>query len=158
MWNVAITRARSTLCVVGHQEFWAQQAGAVGDVLDAADSISLPPEEAAGYDAADRIGEALARTDVSYRLDVRIGGYGCDVLLDRPAGQIALLVDAGGGGRRLRQLLQRARALERTGVSRALRLPAWRCLDHPDQLVASLTGAQSPPSQRENRCFPSSAG
>jgi hypothetical protein len=145
LWNVAITRAKSMLYVVGDRTYWEAEGKvrALRDLALAADGLfrsrsAANPEG----DGVDHLGQALMESGVGYQVNAEVDGYPCDILLGEAGDRIALLIDSAGGwpepGRHLRQVLQQCDLLLKAGASRAIRVPAWRCISRPDQVVAFI--------------------
>ncbi|BCL15866.1 caspase, EACC1-associated type [Micromonospora sagamiensis] len=138
LWNVAITRARSQLVVVGDRSWWSTQRGllkalAVGpDVAGAAlDATRMP---------ADRLHRALRGAGLAVRRDVSVAGWTVDLVVRLAEVELAVVVDDPAGdadGRGLRKVL--ARLGITGGPMPARRVPAWRCLAEPEQVAAELT-------------------
>jgi hypothetical protein len=150
LWNVAITRARSHLIVVGDLDFWRGRSGVVGTLADIADdngvilSRTTPSAAGGGQQAADILHRQLEKTQppVEYRRDTVRDGYSCDFLLNPSADPVALLLDDGHGeqdpARHLRLQLELCNRLAGTGVRHASRVPAWRALWDPDEVLHGL--------------------
>jgi hypothetical protein len=140
LWNVAITRARSHLIVVGDLDFWRGRPGVVGALADLAegDEATIIRRSASTADggrcAADMLHRQLeqAQPPVNYRRDAIQHGYRCDFLIDSSTEAVALLVDYGHGeqepARHLRLQLEQRDRLAATGVRHAIRVPAWRAI------------------------------
>ncbi|WP_323747011.1 caspase, EACC1-associated type [Catenulispora pinisilvae] len=143
LWNVAITRARAHLLVVGHGDFW-QRHGALGGKLWARINAFTT------QDAPWPHGEELR--NLLYRQLQRVGAKHIDlgttrqgivldatfVLADQP---IAVMLDTGGQadqdcGRYLRRQLVRAQ-ISAAGDT-AVRLPAWRVYADDAQFLSAL--------------------
>lgn len=138
LWNVAITRARSQLVVVGDRSWWSGQRGllaalAVGDV---------PPREASRTTtqrAADRLHAALRASGLKIRRDAAVAGRTFELLVAGPAATTAVLVDNPAGdpsGRGLRKVLSVVDI--GAGDAEVVRAPLWRCLAAPDEVAAEL--------------------
>jgi hypothetical protein len=150
LWNVAITRARSHLIVVGDVDFWRGRPGVIGALADLAegDEAIIIRRSASTADGAQRAADMLhrqleqAQPPVSYRRDAIQHGYRCDFLIDSSAEASALLLDYGHGelepARHLRLQLERRDRLEATGVRRAIRVPVWRALLDPERVLSEL--------------------
>ncbi|MEU4615316.1 caspase, EACC1-associated type [Streptomyces umbrinus] len=132
LWNVAITRARSHLIVVGDRDFWSVRAGMPHALLDAAeDKAALSPFGAESGQQHELIGDRLQlllTDEISGALldrNVTTDGYPCDFDVRRGTGAAQVQLDHGASAgvevaRHLRLALSRA-ALLPNGV----RLPAW---------------------------------
>ncbi|HWS38625.1 MAG TPA: AAA domain-containing protein [Actinoplanes sp.] len=142
LWNVAITRARSQLVVVGDQSWWSAQRGLLAAVAQGTGA------DAAGHgrpeEAADELHAALRGTGLTVRRNVAVQATTFDLLVSGPAGEIAVLIDDPAGdpdGRAFRKILAR---LDVTGEERTvLRVPVWRCLAQPADVAAELATALS---------------
>lgn len=147
LWNVAITRARCALYAVGHRAFWSRQQGPLREVMRAADGEPEPTgPPPGGADAKQGLYRELELAGVDFRAAPLYEGYQCDAVLDTPQGSLVVLIDhadAGNDadeepGRAARQLLNRCAVLQQAGAAEAVRVPAWRCIDEPEQVVAEL--------------------
>jgi hypothetical protein len=151
LWNVAITRARSHLIVVGDLDFWHGRSGVVGALADLAEgdeasSMRTSPSTAdGGRRAADMLQRQLEETQppVTFWRDAIRDGYRCDFLIDSSKEAVALLVDYGHGeldpARHLRLQLEQRDRVAATGVRHAIRVPAWRALLDPERALRELT-------------------
>lgn len=139
LWNVAITRARSHLVLVGNREVW-RRLGPIGPVLVAAaeqtrsgagsriaaDGDDLAVELFDWLTTAHPHGRVtLAEVLCGYRVDavVRDGRLGRPILLDR--GFAADMPPC----RHLRRQFELTRLITSDGGTEAIRLPAWRLFD-----------------------------
>ncbi len=144
LWNVAITRARAHLVVVGNRSFWQGRAGIVGalEETEARDGsvgrLLLATEDPAG-DALHRL---LERLSVPMQRDALRDGYTCDFLLDLAEQQIGVVLDRGSEqmapDRHLRLQLDRCDRLRSTGLSAVERIPAWQVHEDPDGVIHTL--------------------
>ncbi|MFJ4102263.1 caspase, EACC1-associated type [Amycolatopsis japonica] len=131
LWNVAITRARSTLVLVGDRDVW-QGIGEIDDVLDAADA-NAPNRQFAPVldDLPLRLYERLTRDPQNQvELSVVRNGYHADAVVRTGTAETPVLLDRGPAtdaspGRHLRLQFARTRLLG----SNARRVPAWQLLD-----------------------------
>jgi hypothetical protein len=138
LWNVAITRGKAHLIIVGDQSWWAAQRGmlagiAVGGQEDGSGDSRPTP-------AADALHAAAMAAGLAVRRDVLLGGHRYDLVLAGQAGQLAVLVDDPLGdpdGRSLRTVLARLDLASRGCTVR--RVPAWRCLAEPETVISELT-------------------
>jgi hypothetical protein len=147
LWNVAITRARSHLIIVGDLDFWRGRSGVVGTLANVADEDGAIPARTSPSTAdgrrraADLLHRQLEKTQppIEYRRDVVRDGYSCDFLLNPSADPVALLLDDGYGdrdpARHLRLQLEFCNRFAGTGVRHASRVPAWRALWDPDRVL-----------------------
>ncbi|GAA1540819.1 hypothetical protein GCM10009678_24100 [Actinomadura kijaniata] len=131
LWNVAITRARAGLVIVGDREWWSGQRGLL-TTLATAGERSDAASDPARTEAADRLHAELSGRGATVRRSATVGGQRCDLLVE--AGErIAVFLDMADeytSGRTLRQALARIDLVEGQGV-RAVRIPGWRCLAEP---------------------------
>ncbi|SOB89032.1 caspase, EACC1-associated type [Streptomyces sp. 1331.2] len=144
LWNVAITRARSHLIVVGNADLW-QQRGGVGTALFRAATAASPP----GPSEHDGHGELIKRLytrlsappGATVELDAVVNGHRADAVVRNGQDRIAVLLDPGhddadDAARHLRLMLRRRQLLDVEGGRAAERVPAWRLFDmatRPDQ-------------------------
>ncbi|KIR65324.1 caspase, EACC1-associated type [Micromonospora haikouensis] len=140
LWNVAITRARSQLVVVGDRSWWSGQRGLLTALALAGDAADTQPD--AGNVPADRLHRALRNAGLTVRRDVPVAGQPVDLVVRREDAELAVVVDDPAGdpdGRVLRKVLAR---LDITGGSGPVRrVPAWRCLAEPERVAAELADA-----------------
>ncbi|MEU6698841.1 AAA domain-containing protein [Pseudonocardia sp. NPDC046786] len=127
LWNVAITRARSELVVVGDLEHWQARGGVGADLASASEShagVGIVPTE----DWQRRLHRSLITKHADVELGVPRYGYRADaVVTTRDGRDRAVLLDTGAGvrphpGEHLQMMLRR------TELVGADRLPAWRIL------------------------------
>jgi len=139
LWNVAITRARAHLFVVGDASFWSQRDGLGRRLLDELGTpaaLARPwPHGAVMRDLLfDRL-TADARAEGGVELSVPCSGYTADAVVSAKEGSAAVLLDTGVSGavepdRHLRVHLRRAELLADPAAARgAIRVPAWRLYD-----------------------------
>ncbi|MGK5678449.1 caspase, EACC1-associated type [Actinoplanes sp. URMC 104] len=139
LWNVAITRARSQLIVVGDRSWWSGQRGLLASL-----AVATPPATGAelGTRPSDRLVGGLRKAGLSVGWDTPLRGYPVDLTVRDGAKQLAVLIDDPAGdpdGRALRRILARLEILATTTEVR--RIPAWRCFAEPDRVVAELRAA-----------------
>jgi hypothetical protein len=153
LWNVAITRARAHLVVIGDRDFWRGRAGIVGE-LERETSGELgfrgPPD--AGLDTT---GDALHRVleqrfPTSFDRDATVDGYYCDFRIDCPANgdghgpvdSVAIILDRGAGridpARHLRLQFERCDRLRAAGMSAVYRVPAWQIHTEPHRVISAF--------------------
>ncbi|MGH3946059.1 MAG: DEAD/DEAH box helicase [Pseudonocardiaceae bacterium] len=145
LWNVAITRARSQLVVVGDHQWWASQQGLLTEL--ARGSATGETSTIATHSAADWLHDALRRGGVPVERDVMMAGRRYDILTGGPAASVALVVDDPEGdadGRGLRKVLAWIDVAASTMTVR--RVPAWRCYAESDLIVTEL--AHEEPTRR----------
>ena len=144
LWNVAITRARSRMIVVGDRRWWAAQSGMLAELASA--PAGLLARNRPDSPTTDSIAAALLRAGQTPERDVTLAGQSCEFLVRRPEGDIALMLDAPGvaDGHGLRRRLRRVDAAQRTGT-RVLRVPVWRAQADPADVARDLLGKQPGP-------------
>ncbi|WP_433161451.1 caspase, EACC1-associated type [Kribbella sp. CA-247076] len=133
LWNVAITRARSQLIVVGDRDWWSAQRGLLQTLLHE-DTESASTDRP--VKAIDNLQAAVRRAGRTVARDVRAGGHRYDLVVDDA---VILQVDDPVGdadGRELRKLLAWL-DIGSTGLP-IRRVPVWRCYHEPDSVVAEL--------------------
>ncbi|MBF8192488.1 caspase family protein [Nonomuraea sp. K274] len=123
IWNVAITRARSLLIVVGDEALWGKRGGVAAGLLQAARGISGD-----GQPGPDELLLRLYQrvTGDTVSLDGIVRGHPVDVLVKRDEVTSAMLLDRGAPVERspalhLEMMLRRRRLLDP-----AVRVPAWQ--------------------------------
>jgi hypothetical protein len=145
LWNVAITRARAHLIVIGHRGYWTNIGGLGRRLVELAAPAPDRPS------STDDLVPGIPDDVVLERLESKTGGeahravptagYVADVMLVRGERRIAFMVDRAPaesepGDRHLRLQLVRTSLLAspQDGIG-AERLPAWRLFDdewHPN--------------------------
>ncbi|GAB7038021.1 MULTISPECIES: AAA domain-containing protein [Catenuloplanes] len=140
LWNVAITRARSQLIVVGDRSWWSGQRGLIA-------ALAGPPSpvSAAGLDTGprpvDRLVPVLRSAGLTVEWGTPLPGYPVDLTLTGNS-DLAVVIDDPEGdpdGRALRRTLARLDVI--AGTAEVRRVPAWRCIAEPDQVTAELREA-----------------
>ncbi|ALG12507.1 caspase, EACC1-associated type [Kibdelosporangium phytohabitans] len=134
LWNVAITRAKSHLIVVGHPDFWGGQTGVGRILVDAAASASRQQATDLELDPLLlRLHEQLS-SRVECRLHEVVSGHVADAVVVDPSGTSTILLDRGyedtDPARHLRLQYERKRLLAQPDQP-ARRMPAWRLFDQP---------------------------
>ncbi|MFI5608575.1 AAA domain-containing protein [Amycolatopsis sp. NPDC051903] len=134
LWNVAITRARSHLIVVGDRETWRIRGG-VGEALStAAEGASVQPLPTDSNPLDALLHQWLTRrASGTVSLAERRNGYVADAIVGTGSLERAVVLDHGYNGHRaphhhLRLQLERTKLL-RTTTTDASRLPAWRLFE-----------------------------
>jgi len=138
LWNVAITRAKALLVIVGDQSWWTAQHGMLARIATGSVDNGRLGERPAR--AADALHSAARAAGLAVRRDVPIVGHRCDLVLTAGAQQLAVVVDDPAGsadGRSLRTLLARLDVANRSCPVR--RVPAWRCFAEPEAVISELT-------------------
>lgn len=125
LWNVAISRARAHLLVVGNQQFWATRTGLGADLAAA----GAPAGEEAYDPVLQRLYDHLTGDTGAVTLGATVNGHRCDALVD---GRTAVLLDRSTAdadlARHLRLQYQRLAVLTDDNT-RAVRVPAWTLYD-----------------------------
>jgi hypothetical protein len=145
LWNVAITRARSKLIIVGDEWVWAERGGIGGELLREATStvISTPAQSTRhSDDDVQRLYDVLATLDIGkVELGVTVHGHRADAVVYSPDGSPRpVLLDTGPTngthpGAHLRRVLDRVALLGENAV----RIPGWRLFDDPRWIGKQLT-------------------
>ena len=138
LWNVAITRARSQLVVVGDHGWWASQQGLLAELAHGS-FANAETSPTAARSAADRLHASLHRSGLHVERDVKMGGHRYEIMTSGPTATVALVVDDPAGdadGRELRKILAWIDVAANTVTVR--RVPIWRCYTEPDLVVAEL--------------------
>ncbi|WP_433390348.1 caspase, EACC1-associated type [Micromonospora sp. KLBMP9576] len=137
LWNVAITRARSQLVVVGDRSWWSGQRGLLTALARGPGGTAAGTATAAG--PADRLHRALRNAGLTVRRDVALAGRRADMVVRHADVELAVVVDDPAGdpdGRRLRKVLAHLDVVG--GLQPVRRVPAWRALAEPGQVAAEL--------------------
>lgn len=136
LWNVAITRAKALLVVVGDRDWWQSQPNMLADLAANADHLA---GEYHHSPATDAIGTAILRSGLTAQRNGQLAGQRCDFLLSLGSERIGLVVDipGTGDGRHLRQQLSTLSAAAKSGTT-VIRVPAWRALSDPDAVVRAV--------------------
>lgn len=142
LWNVAVTRARSRLYVVGDRAYWSQQGGLLSDFAGG----STEPVDKSSGDARSRLFEALVEQGMEPKVSQSVGGYVCDLLVSGAAGGTAVIIDRAGGGatisltpgRTLQRTLDQVDLFEKVSGLRTIRVPAWRCSTEPEIVAEEI--------------------
>ncbi|SCG69497.1 caspase, EACC1-associated type [Micromonospora zamorensis] len=149
LWNVAITRARSQLVVIGDRSWWSGQRGLLTALASIRKVADAPLDSATG--AADQLHRALRGAGLAVRRDVAVAGRAVDLVVRRDDVELAVAVDDPAGdpaGRELRKVLAQLDIIG--GSTPVQRVPAWRCLAEPAQVAAELLSELSRQQQAQN--------
>lgn len=97
LWNVAITRARSHLIVVGDATYWRPRKSIATDLLAAADETVQTRGDVAPTELLKRLYQELSKEpDSSVTLGQRVNGHPVDAIVQKPGGRpTAVLLDPG---------------------------------------------------------------
>ncbi|MGP3951938.1 DEAD/DEAH box helicase [Streptomyces sp. 7N604] len=134
LWNVAITRARSHLIVVGDADLWRKRGGVAATLLEAAGDIVPRAGEGETDELLKRLYQELSKQPgTSVALGEKINGHPADAIMrkaeDAPT---AVLFDSGpsddsNAARHLRLMLHRKKLLDGgKHAGTAMRYPAWK--------------------------------
>jgi hypothetical protein len=136
LWNVAITRARSHLIVVGNRDFWLSEGGMGSALVEAAEQDDRrPPVEVRSDPLASRLHKhLLSHAPGAVELLASVNGYTADAALSTDSGKKFLLLDRGSEesdpAAHLSLQYERLRLLrDDADSSAASRVPAWRLFD-----------------------------
>jgi hypothetical protein len=140
LWNVAITRAKSQLIVVGDRSWWSGQRGLLAALAKPAAPAAAATD--VGSRPVDRLIAGLRNAGLTVHWDTPPPGYPVDLTLSLGDRSLAVMVDDPEGdpdGRSLRRVLSRLDLI--ASVAEVRRVPAWRCLAEPEQVVTELREA-----------------
>ena len=156
LWNVAITRAKAMMLVIGDRAFW-ERHGALGGKLAA--RIDAVLEQASSWrhsdDIRDVLYDRLTRIGAEdLQLGVSAGGYALDARLGLGGGApVGLILDLGDvtepdAGRILRRQVRRAELIAAADARLATvrRLPGWLLHASEQELAAAIRIA--PPAHK----------
>ncbi|RLK58940.1 caspase, EACC1-associated type [Actinokineospora cianjurensis] len=134
LWNVAITRARAHLVVVGDRDLWASLGGVGAALVAAAGAPPEPTPDGSADDLLPRLYEALSALGTgSVSLNTHLDGYVADGVLDTGTRKLAVRLDLAADdeqARHLRLALAKTKLLASPAENRsATRVPAWRLYD-----------------------------
>ncbi|MFD9427774.1 MULTISPECIES: AAA domain-containing protein [unclassified Streptomyces] len=142
LWNVAITRARSHLIVVGDKKLWRKRGGVGAALLEAAERDGLAPGGGDEDVLLKRLYQTLSLAEeATVTLGETVHGHPADAVVRGIGGAAprAVLLDRGveedgDGARHLRLMLHRRNLLGGgDGEAEAARWPAWRLYDTVEQ-------------------------
>ena len=138
LWNVAITRARSHLIVVGTAGLWRRRGGVAAALLDAAGDHVPTAENDKRDELLKRLYKRLSeQPSAKVTLGVTVNGHQADAVVHGETGAPTAVVldpgpgDVGKAARHLRLMLRRRSLLDggdHGGGAR--RYPAWKLYDH----------------------------
>ncbi|MCB5911067.1 caspase, EACC1-associated type [Streptomyces pinistramenti] len=141
LWNVAVTRARSHLIVVGNKELWRKRGGVAAALLETAERDGVPSRDSSEDVLHKRLYEALSReAGTTVTLGKTLHGHPVDALVEGvDTAPKAVLLDEGveegaDAARHLRLMLHRRNLLSSgDGEVEATRWPAWRLYETDEQ-------------------------
>ncbi|MEU9057942.1 AAA domain-containing protein [Streptomyces sp. NPDC048430] len=142
LWNVAITRARSHLIMVGDKELWRKRGGVAAALLEAAEGDGVPSRDSGEDALLKRLYQALSRQPgATVTLGESVHGHPVDALVRGVGGIVPrpVLLDQGveagaDAARHLRLMLHRRNLLVGgDDETEATRWPAWRLYDTDGQ-------------------------
>jgi len=146
LWNVAITRAKAHLLIIGDRSFWQQHGALGGKLMDRIDAIGgLESTWPHGSELRDLLYARLALLDLK---ELELSVPTNDAVLDArfvgaDGGPTGLLLDAGAkgnespGGHLRRQLVRVGIATPIDGTLPVRRLSAWRLYGADADVIAT---------------------
>lgn len=140
LWNVAISRARAHLIVVGNQSFWAARPSIGGNLATLPESDDREPDP---DPLIQLLYERLNRSPgAQVKLAHMVNGYHADALIQQDGNSTVLILDrsltkAEDPARHLRLQYRRAELLRDDATHRVVRLPAWKLYENSPILPAS---------------------
>jgi very-short-patch-repair endonuclease/RecA/RadA recombinase len=155
LFNVAITRARSLLMIVGDEAVCKAQPGLLAQLADYTSQLRIgliadALDGKGSFQTEDErsLYEVLAGSGYQVQVQRRIGGMHVDLSIEQSDRRLAIEVDgashdSGDGSPMLRDLLRDHR-LQGAGWQ-VLRIPAWQVRLDPAACVASVNDALSSP-------------
>jgi hypothetical protein len=140
LWNVAITRAREQLIVVGDRSVW-EERGRVGGELILASGTSRSVPGRLDEELVDRLHDALCNSPgAELELSVAVNGHWADAVFHDGGRERAIAIDPGSSNgepaAHLRLMLRRRTLLG----DDAARVPAWLLFDGDSSLRQRLDG------------------
>lgn len=148
LFNVAVTRARSYLLVVGNQEYCSAMGGPLGELASYARDLqverAVAEEGATGNlhsEAEARLYEALLQEGLTVKPKKMVHGYECDFVTGDE--HLAVNIECDGVqhldylGRQRRQDLARDALLKASGLN-VVRVPAWKCISDPTTVAIEI--------------------
>ncbi|MFG2113599.1 AAA domain-containing protein [Streptomyces sp. NPDC048718] len=138
LWNVAVTRARSHLIVVGDKDRWRKRGGVAASLLDAAERDGARSPGSAEDPLLKRLYQVLSQQpEAAVSLGENVHGHRVDALVRDADGTVtrAVLLDRGpkegaDATRHLRVMLHRRNLLAGgDDGAEATRWPVWRLYD-----------------------------
>jgi len=148
LFNVAVTRARSALVVVGNRAMCAGHGGLLAELvksvqeLETRDRVSLAASRGDLHSEPERrLYEAMCRAGLNPEPKVRVGGYEADFVVRRGSTIVNIECDGrhhiNSAGRLRRQDRARDALIEALGFT-VHRVPAWQCLRDPEGIVQQV--------------------
>ena len=152
--NVAVSRARTALIVIGHsgvKDLGSPTLGSLRTYLRDEMSLDKAPEEPAGQFRTDSLSEelllrAMQLGNLLPHAKLNVEGYELDFALMEQGIRLNVEVDGDqhldARDRRRRQDLTRDRVLSKLGWT-ILRVPAWRCYEEIDSVVQKIKAVRA---------------
>jgi len=146
LWNVAITRAKAHLLIIGDRSFWQHHGALGGKLIDRIDAIGeLESTWPHGSELRDLLYARLASLDLKeLELSVPVNGAILDArFVGADGGHTGLLLDPGAkedelpGGHLRRKLVRVDIATPPDDTLSVRRLPAWRLYGADTEVIAA---------------------
>ncbi len=136
LWNVAITRARSHLIVIGDGQLWEHQGGLAAGLRAVASGAFTAESNPHPDDVKSRLFTFLSTQSpgAEVELGATANGHTADAVIRTSVEEVPLIFDPGApagvdSARHLRLMLRRRDLLSPVGDLTARRLPAWKLYD-----------------------------
>lgn len=155
LWNVAITRARSHLIIIGDEELWERRGGVAAKLQRAAHTVTPPVATGIDTELTDHLYQELsALYGTPPELGVNVHGHRADALVTTNDGPIPILLDPGvpinqDTTGHLRRMLRRRELFSAPDTRPAVRLPAWTLYDPDGSIVDYIKSSENIPIPRE---------
>ncbi|WP_433472180.1 caspase, EACC1-associated type [Spirillospora sp. CA-142024] len=136
LWNVAITRARSHLIVVGDAGLWESRRGLPADLRAAASGAFTAESEPHLEDLRARLFRFLSSENPGSEVELGaiVNGHSADAIVQTSENRVPIILDPSSpegidAARHLRLMLRRRDLLSPAENLTARRLPAWKLYD-----------------------------